>query len=476
MTSQPIPFAIASDEAVSKPYSRQRLLNLYPEKTQTNANQAPMILGRCGLRPWGVAGEGPIRGSCVMDGVLYVVSGTMLSSVDAGGLETGIGSIGDSGFVIMATNGPAGNNQLAIATGNAWVEYLDGYFIWGRNITGRGYLYNATTGTFGEIADTDLFLAGQGKFQISEVLDGASYDALDFATAESSPDKLIRGKVDGADLLLFGEDTGEPWYNADAADFAFARQNQTIIRKGILGVHLVALLDNTTFWVGKDPEAGGGAIVYRLAGGLQGQRISTHAVEEALATVTDWSLVRCIPYIVNGHSFFHIILADQESWVYDCATTLWHEESTLGLGRWQGNSHSYAYGKQIIGSCNSGDLFQLDPDYFFDGTDTLIEAEMVSVRTGKSTTWKELASFEIDMEVGVGLTSGQGSVPQVMAAYSKDGGLTWSNEKWRSIGLIGNFTKRVMWQQWGRFRTIVIKVRITDPVRRAFYNYFADIV
>lgn len=474
MVTRAIPFAVASDEAISKPYSRQRLLNLYPEATQTDKNKAPMILGRCGLKPWTVAGSGPIRGSIVMDGVLFVVSGPGLYRVSSTGFASLIGTVADTGFCIMAQNGALGS-QLVIATGNAWVDYLDGYFIWGRDVSGRAYLYNTTTLAFGEISDPNLFLAGQGKFQISALLDGSTYDALDFATAEASPSKLIRGKVDGADLLLFCEDHGEPWYNSGAADFTFARQNQSVIRKGILGTHLLALLDNTTFWIGTDPEAGGGAIVYRLQGGFQGQRISTHAVEEALDGVTNWAFVRCISYIVNGHSFFHIILADQTSWVYDCATTLWHEETTYGLGRWRGNSHCAVYGKQVIGSCDSGDLFELDPNYHFDGASTLIEAEMVSVREGDASTWKTFNQFEVDMEVGVGLETGHGLHPKVMAQYSKDGGLTWSNEKWRSLGIIGHYTKRVIWQQWGRFRTIVIKLRITDPVRRAFYNYFADI-
>lgn len=479
----PVQFAIASDQALSKAYSRQRLLNLYPETSPTKAASPVLILGRQGLKPWGTAGSGPIRGSEVMAGVLYVVSGTTLYSVTSAGVASSIGAVAGTGFVCMSNNGRLGSpgNQLVIATGRAWVEYLNGYFIWGRDATvttatSQAYLYNATTLAFGQIADPDLFLSGDGKFQISAVLDGSSYDALDFATAESSPGKLIRGKVDGADLLLFCEDVAEPWYDSGNALFPFERQNQTVIRKGIMGTHTIALLDNTTFWIGKDKDAGGGPIVYRLAGGLQGQRISTHAVEDALALVTDWSLVRCISYIINGHAFFHIILADQTSWVYDCATTHWHEESTFLLGRWQGNSHTYAYSKHIIGSYNSGSLFALDPDYIWDDTATPIEAEMVSIPIGGDATWKTLASFQLDIEGGLGLATGQGSDPQVMLQLSFDRGHTWGREKWRSIGAIGNYGLRVIWRQLGWFREVAIKLRITDPVPRRFINYFADIV
>lgn len=482
MTAQPVQFAIASDQSVSRAYSRQRLLNLYPETTPLGGQSPVLIIGRHGLKPWATAGDGPIRGSEVMAGVLYVVSGTTLYSVTSAGVATSIGTVAGSGFVIMSNNGRLGTpgNQLVIATGAAWVEYLNGYFIWGRDATapqpGLAYLYNATTSAFGAIADPDLFLSGEGKFQISTVLNGSAYSATDFATAESSPGKLIRGKVDGADLFLFCEDVTEPWYNSGASPFPFERQNQTVIRKGIMGTHTIALLDNTIMWIGKDKDAGGSPIVYRLGLGLQGLRISTHAVEDVLATVTDWSLVKCISYIVNGHAFYQIILPAATSWVYDVATNHWHEESTFQLGRWQGNSHSYAYSQHIIGSFNSGDLFTLDPDYIWDGASTPIVAEMISVPIGDYVNWKTLASFQINFETGVGtLATGQGSDPQIMLQLSFDRGHTWGREKWRSIGKVGEFAKRVIWRQLGPFLGVDIKLKITDPVPRRFINYFADI-
>lgn len=470
MTIARIPFAIASDESVSKPFSRQRLLNVFPERPQLPGKGPVLILGRWGLKPWATCGTGPIRGSDVMAGILYVVSGNGFYRVDSAGSATLIGTVGGTGFVIMKNNG----YQLGIATGNAWVDEINEYMLWGRSRAfGTAYLYNVTTGTFGQIVDPDLFLPGEGKFQWSALDDASSYDALDFATAESSPDNLIRGIVDGADIFMMGESSIEPWYDSGGTD-VFDRQNQTAYSKGILGLHAVSRIDNTIMWGGRDPEAGG-KMVYRLNGATP-QRISTHAVESDLNSVTDWNLVRFISYVNSGHSFLHIILPDRQSWVYDCASQLWHEESTFELGRWQGNSHSYAYMKHVIGSCNSGDLFTLDPNYFYDGAGTMIERELVSSPIGGDESYKTMSLFQVDMQKGVGLVTGQGSDPQIMATYSKDGGLTWSNEKWRSFGKVGDYLLTMIWRQWGQFRTIVIKLRITDPVRVAFYDYFADIL
>lgn len=469
MTIKRIPFAIASDEAVSQAYSRQRLLNLFAERAQTGAQSPVLILGRWGLKPWGTAGGGPIRGSSDMGGVLYVVSGDKLYSVDSDGDATEIGTVAGTGFVTMANNGA----QLAIATGTAWVDYIKGFFLWGWRGEGKAYLYNVTTAAFGEISDTDLFLEGNGKFQWSEVDDGSDYDALQFASADASPDNLIRGIVDRADVFLFGEKSIEPWY-LSGSDTVFDPQNQAVIPKGVLGMHAVERLDNTVIWVGTDPLAGG-PVVYHLVG-MEAQRLSTHAVEKGLSAVTDWSLVRCIAYVLNGHSFFHIILADNVSWVYDRASQLWHEETTSGLSRWQGNSHTYVYSKNIVGSCNSGDLFELSQTHYFDGEDAYIEREMISVPIGDNSVWRTLGLFQLDMETGVGLSSGQGSDPQVMISYSKDRGRNWCNEKLRSAGLIGDYARRVICYSLGRFRSIMFKVRITDPVKVAFIDYFADIL
>jgi hypothetical protein len=69
------------------------------------------------------------------------------------------------------------------------------------------------------------------------------------------------------------------------------------------------------------------------------------------------------------------------------------------------------------------------------------------------------------MQTGVGLASGQGSDPKAMLQWSDDGGHTWSNEQWASIGKIGERLARVRWRRLGRSRDRVFKVTITDPVR-----------
>ena len=74
------------------------------------------------------------------------------------------------------------------------------------------------------------------------------------------------------------------------------------------------------------------------------------------------------------------------------------------------------------------------------------------------------SSFELDLEVGRGLASGQGSDPQIFLRYSDDGGYTWSSELWRSMGKTGAYRQRAIWRQLGRARDRVFEVSGSDPV------------
>lgn len=86
----------------------------------------------------------------------------------------------------------------------------------------------------------------------------------------------------------------------------------------------------------------------------------------------------------------------------------------------------------------------------------------------------QIPTIELLMRTGIGLTpdawgsdanSPQGANPQVMTRLSKDGGVTWSPERWTSAGLIGQYLRRVrLLQATGHYRNAVLEVSVTDPV------------
>lgn len=458
-----IPFARQAYRLRSLPVSAQRCLNLYPELAGQDGKEEVVLYGTPGLASFATAGSGLVRGVHVMDGVLYVVSGTTLYSVSSAGTATSLGTVAGAWRCAMADNG----TQLVITDGS--IAFLDQYFIFGPSTT--GYVYSVAGGLTA-IADADFATAGDGSFFLSALADGATYDALDFASAESAPDDIVRVFVDHRELWLFGESSIEVWYNSGAADFPFERISGALMERGCAAKWSVAKADNSVFWLGDD------LIVYRAAG-YQPQRISTHAIEYAIKGYSDVSDAFAYSYADEGHTFYALTFpTGKATWVFDASTGLWHERSyyisaTGTHTRHRANCYAKAYGKHIVGDYEDGSLYELDLDTYADAGDTIqriadsppIHSENLAVFMGK---------LQVDVESGAGLTSGQGEDPQAMLQWSDDGGRTWGNEHWRSMGRIGEYLRRVIWRRLGRFRTRIFRLTITDPIKIAIIGAFAD--
>jgi hypothetical protein len=74
------------------------------------------------------------------------------------------------------------------------------------------------------------------------------------------------------------------------------------------------------------------------------------------------------------------------------------------------------------------------------------------------------------MEVGVGLTSGQGVNPQIGLSISRDNGKTWGPQMWKTFGAIGEYRTRVEWRRLGSPREASFKLTVTDPVPVVFVS------
>ena len=73
--------------------------------------------------------------------------------------------------------------------------------------------------------------------------------------------------------------------------------------------------------------------------------------------------------------------------------------------------------------------------------------------------------LQLQFQPGIGIVSGQGSDPQVMMRMSNDGGNTYGNERWNSIGKAGAYRDRVIWRRLGYARDRVYEVVVTDPIK-----------
>jgi hypothetical protein len=73
--------------------------------------------------------------------------------------------------------------------------------------------------------------------------------------------------------------------------------------------------------------------------------------------------------------------------------------------------------------------------------------------------------IEVVLKTGVGLTTGQGSDPEIMCEYSDDSGLTWISLPNKKIGQIGKYRTHVRWTKCGSTDSArVFRMSISDPV------------
>jgi hypothetical protein len=478
-----------------------RMVNLFAE-VLSEGKEAAFLQRAPGLRKLNTIGNGPIRGLWAFsssDSTAFVVSGTALYKIDTLYTVTLIGTVAGTGPVSLADNG----TQLFIAA------------------NGPSYIYNNTTNAFGQITDPDFpgavtvaYLDGyfvfnepnSQKMWITQLLDGTSIDPLDFASTEGSPDGLVAVLSNFREIWAFGTNSIEVWYDTGASDFPLQRIQGAFNELGCAAPFSVAKVDNGLFWLGRDRRGQG--IVYQ-ANGYSGQRISTHAVEWQIQQYADLTDAIAYTYQQDGHSFYVLIFPTANTtWVYDLATQAWHERAGWKNGsftRHRSNCQMAFNNEVIVGDFENGNIYAFDLDDYSDNGQ--IQKWLRSWRAlgpGKNDLNRTSQhSLQLDIESGVGLNgfsvaeniylqtendeyliteSGdylisddqtvitQGSDPQVMLRWSDDGGHTWSNEHWASIGKIGEYYKRVFWRRLGmtlKLRDRVYEVSMTDPVKVA---------
>jgi hypothetical protein len=321
---------------------------------------------------------------------------------------------------------------------------------------------------------------------------------------------LVSLIIDHREAWLFGTNSVEVWYDSGAADFPLTRIQGAFNEIGCAAAFSVARLDNGLFWLGSD--ARGRGIVYR-ANGYTGQRISTHAVEWQIQQYGNLADAVGYTYQQDGHAFYVLNFPTANTtWVYDVSTSAWHERAGWDTSngvftRHRGNCQMSFANEIVVGDYENGNIYALDLDVYADNTAP--QRWLRSWRalpTGKNDLKRTAHhTLQLDCETGVGLNgidqfdpigalltqdglellteSGEtllayqgdtayvvGANPQVMLRWSDDGGHTWSNEHWTSIGRIGEYGRRAFWRRLGmtlKLRDRVYEISGTDPVKIA---------
>jgi hypothetical protein len=272
----------------------------------------------------------------------------------------------------------ATNTLVNVAVPLAQVRFADGYFV-------------------GLTPDSQII-------RISGQYDGLTWDPLDFASAEGDPDNVVAIITDHREIWTLGRETVEVWADSGDPDFPLARIPGALIEQGCAAANSVLKADNSIFWLGSDSRGNG---IFWRANGYTPQRISTHAIEELLATFADLSDAIGYAYQEDGHIFcvWTFPTADK-TLVYDCATTLWHERAywNKATGLWErhrAQCHCFAFGMHLVGDRYYGTVYEQSGGFTSD--DGNPKRWLRSVPLGSNEN-KYLfpRDLEIDIEAGAG--------------------------------------------------------------------------
>jgi hypothetical protein len=429
-----IRFGIQSAEHRTIPSSAQKMVNCYLEANVPGSRSQVDIIPAYGVTEFNDI-TFPQGANYIAD-TLYVIGENGLYTINSAGLETLKVAFNNTGYaqiegekdnlvILDGSNKLYGFDGTTLTALSAsldfsWLGFIDRYWVAIRKDTGAFYI-NETAGDF------------------------STWNTLDFAVASSNPDFLRWGIVDKRELILFGDQSTQIYYNSGDADFPFSVVPNGTIETGIFSKRAAGKIGNAVFFLGHD------GIAYQLAG-YTPQRISNHAFEQAIEGYT--KSCKLMVWHESGHAMVGFKFPEG-FWVYDLSTQLWHNRKTYNKDTWDVEFIQFAYRNYYTGGSTLG---RLDADVFTDLGD-IMRLQCTSTNISDKMNLINHDRLELIFETG------QGDA-EVMLRFSDDGGLTWSNEIWEGMGAIGNYRDRVLFHQLGSSRDRVYEYSITDNYRR----------
>ena len=381
---------------------------------------------------------------------------------------TGVAGQPSQGVIIAAGAGTAGS-----ATYNA-VALVGG--------SGVGATANITT-TAGVVTNVVLLPTGLGYnagdvltaslgntlfgFQYSLVaVNAPAFDPTYVAAKTGYPDLLSTLVVVHREIWLMGAfESTEVWYDAGNAGFPFTIMPGVFIQHGCVAAYSVATHDLNVFWLSID-QAGQGTVF--MGAGYSARRISTYAIEQIISNwvVAGATISDAVGFVYKQQDHVFYVLSSQSAnatLVFDVTENLWHERAWTDpnsgqLNRIRANCAAFAYGVNVVGDWQNGNIYVLDLNTYsdFSGPITRRRGFPHLLNDGKR---HSIDRFALDMDCGDGDASNITLQEPVQLEVSYDRGHTFFVTPPQSMGAQGDYLFQMKWSQVsGLGRDFVLRV------------------
>lgn len=473
-----LPLFGAHFRSVPTQYDPQTCCNWVPipEQDQMDTSKSEGYFKRSpGLTLWSDdSSNNQVRALFEYNSVVYAVVDNTFYTINSSGTRTSRGTLNTSAGRCWITANPS---QIAVVDGTYMYVYTIATTSFDVNVD-ADFVGNVkrieTKDAYGLFVPTD-----SDDFWLTNLNNYSSVSALAVTTPSVLTDMLVAAVPSHDDVFVFGQKKTFVYYNSGAATFPFEVRQGTIIDQGAVNPYSIIEADNTLFWISTNTT--GTANIVR-AQGYTPAYISDDTLATEIRTYT-LSDAFAIAFTIDGHVFVAFTFpTDDKTWVYDVKTKLWHQMSSSTNNqedvnikrRWRANCYCVAFGKQLVGDCYTGKIYEIDPTNKTENG-TRILRERITPVISMERKRVSLFDWELDCQKGIGLITGQGADAEVMVAVSKDGGVTFGTEYTLSCGLQGQTQKRVRLASLGSARDWCFRIRTSDPCEFVLYGLTANV-
>jgi hypothetical protein len=443
--------------------SAQNTINFLPQLVDDPITKNKYILNSWVGQKLFATAIGVGRGMFYHKSLMYRVCGNTLYSVNSNGVHLDLGSI-------------PGTNKCII-------DALDDYII--IIADRRAFVWDGSSLT--EITDSDLqspdsvtvinkqaiFDGDNDQFGTSNVGDPFTINGLNYATAESKSDNLVRVYAFEQTVYMLGEISIEQWWNSGVGKPPFDPVQGTAINVGLGGILGICNNKDYIYIFGSDKR------IYKLKGSSK-LEITNDVLVEEFAKYSSTDDVRLWCMDINGQDYLVACFpTGNKTYVYPEGGQWFQWSSGTHGSRNRADGYVKAYDKHLVEDYQNGNIYELDFDIYNENGEIIVRQRdsapldsAIFGLAGKKVTMNKLI---LNIEAGVGLISGQGSDPVVMLSFSDDGGKTFSTERWGTIGKLGKFKWSVEWNCLGSFYNRIIRIKVSDPVYYCIRDCVADI-
>lgn len=464
MTAVPFPVISAPGRKVQA--SGGRLINTYLEKLSATAGAKFLYWRVPGMVEFGTTTKTSFRGGILVGTLAYVLMGDKIFKfTSSGGAGTALtGTVGGTVPGYFARDNASTPNVVLVVPGEgAFVVSTTAVSAYPDADVGQPNGVTYLKGVF-------VFTYGNGQVSNSGI-NSTSISTLDFATAESKPDTLLRPiPLGNGQLLLCGDKSMEVWGGQNDTGFFFSYI--ATIPRGIAGPNCITGHEDGfgkgIFIVGDDNK------VHKL-NGYTPEPISTSDIDGLIEAVSDKSTIHLSCYTARGHAFV-VVQTPDWCWEIDADLETWHERQSYQQDCWRGIPTINAFGKWLCGDRDTGNVFELRDDAHEEDGDPI----RMRIETGPFGAFPNtlgVNAIELYLTKGVGVATGddpEQTDPDVEIAISRNGGQDWSAGRVVKVGRQSITDGRVRSHIWGQAEVQGVRWRFDFSARVPFGFMGAD--